>query len=210
MMYTQDEISRLFPDFETGLTRFLSEVADAKVFKEGEILMKTGQYFKSAVLIVSGRVKLYREGEEGNEYFMYFLDPGSACALSMLCATRNQASEVMAVAVEDTEAIMIPIQYMDKLMSTYRSWYHFVLGTYRSRFEELLSVIDNIAFKNMDERLEWYLKRQSETLGRTLNLTHQQIASDLNSSREVISRLLKKMERNGLLSLHRSHIEWKG
>ncbi len=172
--------------------------------------MKTGQYFKSAVLIVSGRVKLYREGEEGNEYFMYFLDPGSACALSMLCATRNQASEVMAVAVEETEAILIPIQHMDKLMSNYKSWYHFVLGTYRSRFEELLSVIDNIAFKNMDERLEWYLKRQSETLGKTLNLTHQQIASDLNSSREVISRLLKKMERNGLLSLHRSHIEWKG
>jgi CRP/FNR family transcriptional regulator len=210
MMFTQEEISRLFPEFEAGLSRFLSEVAEAKVFKEGEILMKTGQYFKSAVLIVSGRVKLYREGEEGNEYFMYFLDPGSACALSMLCATRNQASEVMAVAVEDTEAIMIPIQYMDKLMSDFKSWYHFVLGTYRARFEELLSVIDNIAFKNMDERLEWYLKRQSETFGKTLNLTHQQIASDLNSSREVISRLLKKMERNGLLSLHRSHIEWKG
>jgi CRP/FNR family transcriptional regulator len=209
-MYTQEEISSLFPEFEKDLSRFLSEVAEAMVFKEGEMLMKTGQYFKSAVLIVSGRVKLYREGEEGNEYFMYFLEPGSACALSMLCAARNQASEVMAVAVEETEAIMIPIQYMDRLMSTYKSWYNFVLGTYRARFEELLSVIDNIAFKNMDERLEWYLKRQSESLGNTLRLTHQQIANDLNSSREVVSRLLKNMERNGRLELHRSHIEWKG
>ena len=209
-MYTQEEISSLFPEFEKDLSRFLSEVAEARVFKEGEMLMKTGQYFKSAVLIMSGRVKLYREGDEGNEFFMYFLEPGSACALSMLCATRNQASEVMAVAVEETEAIMIPIQYMDRLMSTYKSWYNFVLGTYRARFEELLSVIDNIAFKNMDERLEWYLKRQSESLGNTLRLTHQQIANDLNSSREVVSRLLKNMERNGRLELHRSHIEWKG
>lgn len=209
-MYTQEEISRLFPEFERELCRFLSEVADTRVFHEGEMLMKTGQYFKSAVLIVRGRVKLYREGDEGSEYFMYFLEPGSACALSMLCATRNQASEVMAVAVEETEAVLIPIQHMDRLMATYKSWYNFVLGTYRARFEELLSVIDNIAFKNMDERLEWYLKRQSEKFGSSLNLTHQQIANDLNSSREVISRLLKKMERNGTLDLHRSHIEWKG
>ena len=209
-MYTQEELIARFPDFESNLAAFLSEVADSKTFHEGEILMKTGQYFKSAVLIMSGRVKLYREGDEGNEFFMYFLEPGSACALSMLCATRNQASEVMAVAVEETEAVLIPIQHMDRLMSNYKSWYNFVLGTYRSRFEELLSVIDNIAFKNMDERLEWYLKRQSEKLGSTLNLTHQQIANDLNSSREVISRLLKKMERNGTLNLHRSHIEWRG
>ena len=209
-MYTPQEISSLFPEFEADLSRFLSEVSETRIFKEGEMLMKTGQYFKSAVIIVSGRVKLYREGDGGNEYFMYFLESGSACALSMLCASRNQASEVMAVSVEETEAILIPIQHMDRLMSTYRSWYHYVLGTYRARFEELLSVIDDIAFKNMDERLDSYLKRQSDSLGKTLRLTHQQIANDLNSSREVVSRLLKNMERSGRLELHRSHIEWKG
>jgi CRP/FNR family transcriptional regulator len=114
----------------------------------------------------------------------------------------------MAVAVEETEVIMIPIRYMDELMTRYKSWYYFVLETYRSRFEELLVVIDHIAFKNMDERLEWYLKQQAQKNGHTLHLTHQQIANDLNSSREVISRLLKKMERNKRLALHRNHIEW--
>ena len=99
---------------------------------------------------------------------------------------------------------------MDRLMTNYKSWYYFVIETYRNRFEELLSVIDNIAFKNMDERLEWYLKRQSQKLGTTIHLTHQQIANDLNSSREVISRLLKKMEQDGQIDLHRNHISWKG
>ena len=126
----------------------------------------------------------------------------------MRCA--SQASSIMAIADEETEVVLIPIQYMDTLMREYRSWYYFVLETYRNRFEELLSVIDNIAFKNMDERLEWYLKRHAEISGNSLNIKHQQIANDLNTSREVISRLLKKMEKEGLLTLNRNLIEWKG
>jgi CRP/FNR family transcriptional regulator len=96
---------------------------------------------------------------------------------------------------------------MDELMTQHKGWYYFVLETYRSRFEELLVVIDNIAFKNMDERLEWYLKQQAAKLGKQLSLTHQQIANDLSSSREVISRLLKKMEKNQMVVLHRNSIE---
>jgi CRP/FNR family transcriptional regulator len=207
-MYSPEAIMGFFPLFDRELAVFLSEVGELKTFPEGEVMMKTGQYFKSTMLLVSGKVKLYREGEDGNEFFMYFLEGGNACALSMICATRNQASGIMAVAVEETEVIMIPIRYMDELMTRYKSWYYFVLETYRSRFEELLVVIDHIAFKNMDERLEWYLKQQAQKNGHTLNLTHQQIANDLNSSREVISRLLKKMERNKRLALHRNHIEW--
>lgn len=209
-MYSPEEIIRFFPLFDRELAGFLSEIGEVKTFHEGEVLMKTGQYFKASMLLVRGRVKLYREGDDGNEFFMYFLEGGSACALSMICATRNQASGIMAVAMEETEVIQIPIRYMDQLMTQYKSWYYFVLETYRNRFEELLVVIDNIAFKNMDERLEWYLQRQSAQLGRNLLLTHQQIANDLNSSREVISRLLKKMEKNGRLFLHRNHIEWLG
>ena len=208
-MYSAKELMQMFPMFEKDLAEFLSRVGQIKVFEEGEMLMKTGQFFKSAVLIIHGHVKLYREGEEGNEFFMYYLDPGEACALSMICATRNQASSIMAIADEDTEVVLIPIQFMDTLMRDYRSWYYFVLETYRNRFEELLSVIDNIAFKNMDERLVWYLKRHAEISGNSLNIKHQQIANDLNTSREVVSRLLKKMEKEGLLTLNRNLIEWK-
>jgi CRP/FNR family transcriptional regulator, anaerobic regulatory protein len=206
-MYTPEELMKLFPMFDSQLASFISTIGESKTFEEGSVMMKTGQYFKASMLLINGKVKLYREGEDGGEFFMYFLERGDACALSMICATRNQASQIMAVAVEETEVLMIPISYMDELMTKYKGWYYFVLETYRSRFEELLVVIDNIAFKNMDERLEWYLKQQAAKMGKNIHLTHQQIANDLNSSREVISRLLKKMEKNQAVILHRNSIE---
>ena len=103
---------------------------------------------------------------------------------------------------------MIPIQLMDEMMTRYKSWYQFVIQTYRGRFDEVLSVIDNIAFRNMDERLEFYLKKHQETMHTNLlNINHQEIANELNSSRDVISRLLKKMEQLGKVKLHRKAIE---
>ena len=115
----------------------------------------------------------------------------------------------MAKAVENTVALLIPIQLMDELMKEHKTWYYFVLETYRNRYEELLTLVDNIAFKSMDQRLEFYLKQQHKKLHtRELNITHQEIANDLSTSREVISRLLKKMEQRGDLLLHRNYIEW--
>lgn len=206
-MYTPEALMQMFPLFDRKLAEFIASIAETKTFEEGAVMMKTGQYFKASMLITKGKVKLYREGEDGNEFFMYFLEAGNACALSMICATRNQSSQIMAIAVEETEVIMIPIQYMDVLMTEYKGWYYFVLETYRSRFEELLIVIDNIAFKNMDERLEWYLRNQAKH-NTNITLTHQQIANDLSSSREVISRLLKKLENRKMVVLHRNFIEW--
>jgi CRP/FNR family transcriptional regulator len=116
----------------------------------------------------------------------------------------------MAIAVADTEALAIPLGAINEWMLKYKSWNEFVVSSYRQRFEDLLSTLDDVVFRNMDERLEFYLKRQAEKIGRHLPLTHQQIATDLNSSREVISRLLKNMEKNKRLVLHRSSIEWLG
>jgi CRP/FNR family transcriptional regulator len=204
------DLTQIFPHFDTVLANYIHEHGESKIFEAGEILMRPGQYFKYAMLIVNGKVKLYREGEEGEEFFMYYLERGNACALSMLCMARSESSTVMALAQEQTEVVMIPIQYMDILMREYPSWYQFVIETYRSRFEELLTVVDQIAFKNMDERLEWYLDRQAKSLGKDLPLTHQQIANDINSSREVVSRLLKKLEKTGRVSMERNIIHWKG
>jgi CRP/FNR family transcriptional regulator, anaerobic regulatory protein len=151
---------------------------------------------------------VYREGEDGGEYFMYYLQPGQACAISMICATKSEKSQIMAKTVEETKIVMVPLTLMDQWMMEHRSWYEFVIETYRSRFEEVLEVIDNIAFKAMDERLEFYLKRHQTACGcNDLKLSHQEIAYELNTSREVISRLLKKMEQKGVVKLHRNHIE---
>jgi CRP/FNR family transcriptional regulator, anaerobic regulatory protein len=199
---------KLFPQFEQELIDLLDKNAIERTFHAGEVIVRTGQYIKSTVLVLSGRIKIYRQNEDGGEFLMYYLGPGEACAVSLICALQSQTSEITAKAVEDTEVIMLPVQMMDELMSKYKSWYHFVIQTYRSRFDEMLTVIDNIAFRNMDERLEFYLKRSKSNSGKPiLSLTHQEIADDLNSSREVISRLLKKMEQLGKIKLNRNSIE---
>ncbi len=197
-----------FPQFEPGLVDLIEKEAVQRSFNAGDIIMRTGQYIKSTVLVLEGRIKIYRENQEGGEFLMYYLQPGQACAVSMICAIQSGTSEIMAMAEEDSEVLMIPVHLMDDMMNQYKTWYQFVIQTYRGRFDELLSVVDNIAFRNMDERLEFYIKRYVEKAGKkNLEISHQQIEDDLNSSREVISRLLKKMEQRGLVRLRRNMVE---
>ena len=208
MNIQEQEILHYFPALQKELVQEMADVGELKNFKEGEVLMRTGQYIRSTMLVLEGLLKIYREDEEGNEFFMYYLDGGKACALSLLCAAKQDTSELTARAVTDTTVLVIPLRYMDQWMTQYKSWYQFVLGSYRDRFEELLETIDHIAFRNMDERLVFYLRRHQEKLkSDSIPLTHTEIARELNSSREVITRLLKKLADRGMVRLHRQHIE---
>lgn len=201
------ELNQIFPQFDRELVTHLEKIGHIVEFEEGEMLMRTGQYFKNTLLILEGTVKLYREGSDGEEFFLYYLEKGNACALSMICAAKNESSAIKARAMSPVKALEIPIQYMDGLMKDYRQWYYFVLETYRSRFSELLEVIDQVVFHGMDQKLEFYLKRQFESVkSNKITVTHQEIADDLNSSREVISRLLKKLESLKKISVSRTEI----
>ncbi|ARS37796.1 Crp/Fnr family transcriptional regulator [Pontibacter actiniarum] len=198
-----------FPQFEAPLLHDIESQSTIRSFSEGEQMIRTGQYLRSSLLLLSGLMKIYREDDEGNEFLMYYVEPGNACALSMMCTARNEKSQVMARAVQESEAVLVPQHLTEQWLGKYKSWHNFVIGSYRQRFEELLLTLDSIAFKALDERLVFYLRRHLQTLGPEVRLSHQQIATDLNSSREVISRLLKKLEQRGALALHRSHIEIK-
>lgn len=201
-------LKKLYPSFSTALLEDIQANAMEQSFVSGDVLMRTGQYIRHTILVLSGSIKVYREGEDGGEFFMYYLQPGQACAISMICAAKRETSQIMAKVDEDVELVLIPLALMDQWMMQHRSWYEFVIGTYRNRFEEVLEVVDNIAFRAMDERLEFNLKRHKEACGcNDLKLSHQEIAAELNTSREVISRLLKKLEQRGDLKLHRNHIE---
>ena len=198
-MITKELLTNLFPNLEDGLYDAILEHAEIKEIPAGTPLLKVGQNIRSTMMVVEGTVKLYQENEEGDEYFMYYISPGQACAVSMVCSFQAEQSQVLAKALTNVTLLTIPIKYMDEWLSEFKSWHYFVIKTYRTRFEELLKTVNEVAFKNMDERLAFYLKQQVEKFGTTLKLTHQEIATDLNSSREVISRLMKKMEENGRL-----------
>lgn len=203
----ETKFDRLFPQLEPALREDLLQHSMVKEVKEGEVIMQTGEYIKSTVLLLNGLLKVYREDAEGNEFFMYHIEPGNACALSILCAARNEKSQVRMKAVVDSEIALISVNHANTWINKYRSWYQFVVSTYRDRFDELLQTLDSVAFKAMDERLLFYLRRHYDTSGNILNISHQQIAEELNSSREVISRLLKKLELQAIIKLHRNSIE---
>lgn len=205
---TENELQQLFPSLEKELVEEIVQVADIKTFSEGEVLMQTGQNIRSALMILEGLVKIYREDDQGNEFFMYYIDAGKACAISLVCALGIEKSELLAKAVTNSTVLSIPLHYVNEWMGKYKSWAQFALMSYRERFEELLQTVDHIAFRNMDERLVFYLRRHQEKLkSNSIPISLTEIAHELNSSREVISRLMKKLSDKGVVQLHRTHIE---
>jgi CRP/FNR family transcriptional regulator len=205
---TEQELTTHFPSLEKGLIDEILKVADVKTLAPGELLMRTGQNIRSALLVVGGLVKIYREDDQGNEFFMYYLDAGKACAISLVCALGQETSGLMAKAVTGATLLSIPLHYVDEWMGKYKSWAQFALSSYRERFDELLQTIDHIAFRNMDERLVFYLKRHQEQFqSNRIDLPFTEIAQDLNSSREVISRLMRKLADRGVVKLMGTHVE---
>lgn len=198
-----------FPEFSTSLIDEIIENGKHTFIPKDEVIMDAGRMITEIPLLLEGKIKVYRPDDLGNELFLYFLYPGDACAISLSCSYGNQRiSRIRAETEEECEVISVPIHHMDEWMLQHRTWYYFVLGTYRFRFEEILKTLDSIAFHKLDERLVLYLKKLQEARGSNHleNITHQDIAYELNSSREVISRLLKKLEQRGNIQLGRNHI----
>jgi CRP/FNR family transcriptional regulator len=196
------EFRSLFPSFESGLLESLENKAELKIFEPGEKIVKTGQYFRSILLIVEGLIKVYREDEEGNEYFMYYLEPGQACVLSMINTGRPEKSGVMGKVVNNTTVVAVPPEYMDQWTHDYKTWYRFVMESYRKKFEKLLATFDQTAFRSMDSKLLHYLRREQEiNTSNIISINKTEIARELNSSREVISRLMTKLAERGMIKV---------
>ena len=190
----------------------LTEINQAGIFKdipEGSTLMEIGQYVKGMPLLVSGVVKVLREDKDGDELLLYFLEKGDTCAMTLSCCMGQTKSKIRAIAETDTTLIMIPIHKMEEWASKYKTWREFVFESYHNRLMEVLETIDSIAFYNMDERLLKYLKEKVKvTKNNIIQSTHQQIAYELNTSRVVVSRLLKKLEKMNVVELRRNSIKF--
>lgn len=192
---------------EIPLQEAIKKEGVVKKFKRGEVTQEIGSYVKFVPLISSGTLKVLREDDNGNEIFLYYLHGGDSCSMAFSCCMMHKKSEVRTKVVEDVELIAIPIRFIDEWMMKFHSWKNFVMKSYDSRMMELIQTIDEIAFLKMDERLINYLNRKSKAIGdTTIFSTHQEIAQDLNASREAISRLLKRLEKQDVLVIGRNKI----
>jgi CRP/FNR family transcriptional regulator len=195
-------------NFEPRLLEEIQAIGGYKKIQTGEEIIRPGMYIRSIPILLSGSLKIMRQDDKGNETFLYFLTKGETCAMSLTCCSSNRPSSVRAVAEEPTEMLVIPVEKMDLWMNQYPSWKSFVFQTYQKRFDDLLEAVDSLAFRRMDERL-WRLLKKKASLQekRYVYSTHQELAEELSTSREVVTRLLKKLEGLGKIKTHRNRIE---
>lgn len=178
-------------------------------FASGDVLMDYGRHISHIPLILNGGLRILRADEiTGKEVFLYYLQAGDTCAMSMTCCSNNKKSEIKAIAEDRTELIMIPVEHMEIWLKKYPSWKNFIFQTYQHSYDKLMSYIESISFQRLDQRLLIYLQEKAKINQKnTFQITHQEIAHELNSSREAISRILKKMEQEQIVKLGRNYIK---
>lgn len=185
----------------------LSEYGKTKTFAEGEIILSENANIKAIPIVTKGSIRVMRTVEDGREILLYYITAGESCIMSFLGGMHHDTSKVKAIAEEETEILFIPIEKVSLLIKEYPEWLDYIFRLYHKRFEELLEVVNAVAFKKMDERLLNLIKKKSElTQSHTLYITHEQLANELGTARVVVSRLLKQMEDEGLVKLGRNKI----
>lgn len=195
--------------FEIDLLNEIEKVGFIKDISEGDIIINIGDAVRYMPLLLEGAIKVSRLDDDGDELLLYYLEKGDVCAMTLTCCMGNSVSEIRAVAEQDSKIIMVPVQKMSDWVRDYETWRTFVFESYNSRFKEMLEAIDNLAFLNMHDRVLKYLKHKViVTKDTILHITHQTIAYDLHTSRVVISRILKSLERENKLKLDRNKIEF--
>lgn len=174
------------------------------------VLVQSNSYIRSIPVVLSGSIRVMRQDEDGKEILLYSIKPGESCIMSFLAGIHEDTSKVSAIVEEDAEVLMIPIAKASEWIRVYPEWADFIFKLYHKRFEELLSVINAVAFQKLDERIVELLKKKSAIYqSQEINITHQQLAEELGTTREVISRLLKQMEKQQIISLARNKIVLK-
>lgn len=192
-------------------TKLLSEFENTgikKTFDDELVILQSGDKVSLIPIVLKGNIKVLKEDESGKEILLYYINEGESCIMSILAARYSQPSQVRAIVSEGSELLLLNSEYIKNLFLNSIHWNEFVFNLYQKRFEELIEVINELAFNSVDQRIFEHLKEKVKVTGNNeLVITHQQIADELGTAREVVSRLLKKLENTGKVKLKRGKIE---
>jgi CRP/FNR family transcriptional regulator len=208
-MEAPELLRKTYPYLEKELLQEILEVSTLQELKQNQGILGEGDYIKSFPMVLEGCLRVVRLSEDGNELLLYYLNPGEICSMALTCCMGLQKSNIKMIAEEESVILTIPVDKPEKWMSEYKTWKEFMMYSYRRRFEELLDTIDSIAFTKLDERLIRFFEERFKSTGKTtFDGSHLDIAIQLNSSREVISRLLRNLEIRNLLTTGRNNIDY--
>lgn len=193
--------------FKSLLKNEVHSFGIVKSFPAGSIILDENSYIQLIPIVLKGSLRVMRTDEDDHEILLYYIKPGESCIMSFLGGIHNETSKVQAIAEEDVELLLIPVSKAGEWVKEFPEWTDFIFKLYHKRFEELLSVVNAVAFQRLDDRL-LHLLRQKAQLHHSneIKITHQQLADELGSTREVVSRVVKQMENNGLVKLARNNI----
>ena len=207
MIPFSDVFKRISLFHEPRLREEILEHCELKTFEKSEVVVREGQFVKVVPIVVSGMLRVYQTREE-REILLYHVEPSQTCMMSLSACFFNSKSPSQAVAKEKTEAITVPTKYVTQWQKEYSSWNEFVIRTFRSRYDELLDALESIAFDHIDKRTLEYLKSMtSKQQSKKVEISHQELANELGTTRVVISRILKQFEMDQLVTLHRGFIK---
>lgn len=193
--------------FHGLLNKAVYESGHIKSFPEGTVIINFLSYIKTIPIVLSGSLKVIKTDEDGQEILLYYIKPGESCIMSILAGMHNDTSKIKAIVEEDVELLLIPVEKVSAWIKEFPEWTDFIFNLYQKRFEELLNVVTSVAFQKLDTRLLHLLKQKSALFQtKVLNVTHLQLAEELGTTREAVSRVLKQMENEKLISLSRNKI----
>ncbi len=185
----------------------LLEYSIVKTYQAGDVILNENAQIRSIPIVNKGAIRVMRTEKDGREILLYYIKAGESCIMSFLGGLHNETSKVRAEVEEDAEILFLPIEKVSSLMREYPEWLDYIFKLYHKRFEELLEVINAVAFKKVDERLLLLLNKKAELSGsKTITVTHEQLASELGTARVVVSRLLKQLETTGAVKLGRNKV----
>lgn len=193
--------------FEPKLINEICQNGDLRLFKADEVIVDIGMIITHMPLVISGSIKIMTEDEKGDELLLYYLEMSETCAVTLNCCTRKAKSTIRAVTETEAEILFVPVEKMEEWMVHFKTWRRYVLDSYNERLNEMVKAIDNIVFHSLEDRLRRYIKDKAwMAKSATLNISHQDIANDLYSSRVAVSRLMKKLENDNFIEQQRNKI----
>jgi len=194
--------------FEEELIDEIVRVGYFNKINKGNLLIDIGDYLTHIPLILSGTVKIMREEKGGDEIALYYLQSGETCAISFANCINRKESIFRGIVESDLEGVFIPIEFIDDWLVTYKSWRHYIIDSYHFRLLEMVESIDSLAFMKMQNRVWKYLTNRVKVANNMdLEITHQDIAIDLNSTRVVITRIIKKLHDEGKIFSTRNRVK---
>ncbi len=201
----ENELSFLNSNNDSLIQQILKHASIASLPKD-TLIFDEGSTTNNLAVIISGKVRVYKLAESGREITIYRINKGESCILTISSILSNLTYPARAVVEEDVEALIVPSDIFKELVNKDESWRNFTFGLMNTRFANVITVVEEVAFRRMDERILEFLIQKFDSNGNELSITHQEIAYELGTYREVVSRILKDFEKSGLIGLSRNKI----